>query len=234
MPINSSNKKAYKQLSKYYDKLTNSEITEFYKFFIGKARNKDILDMGCGIGSLLRNYSQTNNTYGADESKEMINVAKKKDKDSKYFIEDIRNLKMDKKFDIIICAYDTINHFKSLIEWEKVFKTAYNHIDQKGYFIFDFNTLEGFKNYSKCPVVKKINNDYLIMQVNREGNSCDWNIHFFENDKKNLFKHSRIIIKEFAFPKKDILNLINKYFVVKKIIDNKNRIYIKAKIKKET
>ena len=109
---------SYKQLAKYYDELINLRVFIIYKSIIGEIKNRRLLDLGCGTGTLLKYYSSKNETFGIDGSPEMIKIAKAKDKNTNYSVGDIKNFKINKKFNIIACAFDTINHLPALKNWE--------------------------------------------------------------------------------------------------------------------
>jgi len=221
---------SYKQLAKYYDELTNLNVLKFYKSIIGKIKNSCILDLGCGTGTLLKYYSSKNKTFGIDGSPEMIKIAKTKDKNTFYSVGDIKNLKINKKFNIITCAFDTINHLSALKDWEQLFETVTAHLSDDGVFIFDFNTIKGFANYSSHTIFKKIGSDYIIMRTKAERQICFWQIDSFIKKPSGLFKHKKFAIKERSYPNKLIIKKVKKYFSIINIINqDSNRIYIKAK-----
>ncbi|MFA6306678.1 MAG: class I SAM-dependent methyltransferase [Patescibacteria group bacterium] len=222
--------KSYKQLAEYYDELTNLRVFTVYKSIIGKTKGSRMLDLGCGTGNLLKYYSSKNETYGIDGSPEMIKIAEAKDKNTYYSVGDIRNFKNNKKFDLITCTFDVINHLPTLKDWERLFKMAAACLSAGGIFIFDFNTIEGFKNYGGRTIFKKIGRDYILMRVKAEGQICFWIIDGFIKKSSGLFKHKKFIIEERSYPNKLIIKKVKKYFSIIKIINlDNNRIYIKAK-----
>ena len=224
---------AYKHIASYYDKSTNLRVFKIYKSILGKINNFNILDLGCGTGTLLKHYSSNNETYGIDGSPEMIKIAKSKDKKSTYKIGDIRNFKINKKFDIICCTYDTINHLPSLKNWGKLFKNVSAQLSSKGLFIFDYNTVEGLKNCSGT-ILQKIGKNYVVRDVKNTNQACLWEFHNFVKKSSGLFEYKKSVIKEVSYPNKLIEKEIRKYFKIVDIVKNdKSRIYIKT-MKKAT
>ncbi len=222
---------SYKKLAEHYDDLTNLQVFEKYKSIIGEVKDLRILDLGCGTGTLLNYYSSKNDTHGIDKSEEMIKIAKKKDKKTIYSVGDIKNFKFSKKFDIIICSFDTINHLENLREWGSLFKSASANLNESGFFLFDFNTIKGFSD-GGCPIIfKKSDGNYFIMRTKVDGQICFWIIDLFIKKSEVLFEHEEIIIKERSYPNKLIIEKVKKYFPFIKIIKNKDssRMYIKAK-----
>lgn len=222
----------YDQLAQFYDKSISLSIFNTYKAIIGNVTDKYIFDLGCGTGTLLKHFSKNNHTFGVDISSEMIKVARKKGKKTEYFIQDIKNFNVDKNFDIIICAYDTINHLSGFNNWKKLFKNVFEKLHDNGIFVFDFNTIQGFEKYSNKIILKKIKNNFLFRQVKTEKNRCYWSFDIFVRKPKNLYKYQKIVIKEYSYSNKIIINELKKYFLVIHIIKEKNnRIFIKAKKK---
>lgn len=227
-----SSNKPYKQLAEYYDKLTNTNVLDVYKEIIGKQKGSRILDLGCGTGTLLSNFSRENETYGIDESVEMINIAKTKDQKSTYSIDDIKSFKTTHKFDIITCAFDTINHLSSIREWGQVFASVNACLNDAGIFIFDFNTIDGFDQYSRQTIYKNIDKNYFIMQTKVNGQICYWSIDGFIKEQAGLFRHTELFIKERSYPNALIMKNIEKYFSIVDVLKtDPKRIYIKAKKK---
>lgn len=222
---------AYEQIASYYDNSTNLKVFNTYLALIGNIKNKKILDLGCGTGTLLKHYARDNKTFGIDASPAMIKKAKTKDSRSTYKIGDIRNFKLKTEFNIITCTYDTINHLPTFNDWGLLFKNTASHLSRDGIFLFDFNTIQGLKN-NKGALLQEIGNDYIIRQVKIEKQSCLWIFHYFKKASNGSFKHKRSVIKERSFPQKEIEKKVRKYF---KIIEIKkcgdNRVYIKAKSK---
>lgn len=112
-------KKTYEIISDSWKNLRKSFW--FVKKFAKEIKNKKILDAGCGDCSQLIEFKE-NYLFGIDFSKKMIFEARKKCKDAKLVIGDIRNLPFkDKSFDIVICIA-TLHHIKERKERIKALK----------------------------------------------------------------------------------------------------------------
>ena len=113
--------KLYTEWAKEYDKETNLLIfleEKVSEEFIGKVKDKEVLDLGCGTGR----YSIPLAKRGAkvtavDFTKGMLEIARKKAKKEKLNIEfkqgDITKYNPDKKFDLIISML-VLDHIKDL------------------------------------------------------------------------------------------------------------------------
>ena len=118
-----------------------------------------ILDISCGTGSLLLHLSTKKiiDCIGFDLSFEMIKTAnqKIKDNDKHIFFYQGNMLKFHtkKKFDVIVCLYDSINYLQEFDLWRLLFMHVSDVLENNGLFVFDIcterNSLKFFNNYSE-------------------------------------------------------------------------------------
>jgi len=101
---------------------------------------KSILDLGCGTGRHAELFSYKGFiVLGVDRSKYMLNEAMNRKNNSLDFIEgDIRFLKLDKKFDVVTALFHVLSYQITNKDVESLIRTAYNHLNKDGLFIFDF------------------------------------------------------------------------------------------------
>lgn len=99
---------------------------------------KNSLDLACGTGILCevmhRNGIQA---AGMDFSEGMIEIAKKSNPDIEYEVADMITYRPDKKFDLVTCTGDALNHIIDLENVEQIFRNVYDYLSEGGYFIFD-------------------------------------------------------------------------------------------------
>lgn len=133
----------YKNFSKIYDKFMENcdydKWCELLEDIIVKEKDKTekILDLGCGTGEILKRISRKYKCSGLDISKEMIEEAKKKTNEVKFFLGDMRVFNTLEKYDVVFSFFDTINHLKSLEELLDTFNSVSNCLGEKGIYIFD-------------------------------------------------------------------------------------------------
>ena len=108
--------KLKEMLVKTYDATVNEYVThEFdnpsmekhYKKFMSLIpKHASILDVGCGPGQATKRFAdQGHDTTGIDLSKNMIEYARKKVPNAKFFVKDIEELKIGKKYNAIWAAF---------------------------------------------------------------------------------------------------------------------------------
>ena len=170
--------------------LENNEISYFLSII---KKKKNVLDIGCGDGKLLRNLKKKNNCncYGIDFSKNLIEIAKKKSKNINYYRVDMNKIKdqfkTNIKFDYII----TKRSIQNLTSWT----------DQKK-FINQLKFFSGPKTKillmeSSNDGLKKIN--YMRGKLNLKKIIKPWHNLYFEDAKikQTIFKSIKLVnIKE--------------------------------------
>jgi SAM-dependent methyltransferase len=121
--------------NKNYRLEVNYIIKLFKKFNIKKPK---ILELGCGSGKHLSFFLDKNYLItGVEVNKNMV---KHSEKSVKKFIinSDIKNLKLKKKFNVVLSLFNVIGYFHSEHSIRSFFKTASLHLKENGILIFDF------------------------------------------------------------------------------------------------
>ena len=160
----------YDKFSKHYDEVIGDrskeaeKIKKLIKEFNPKA--KTILELACGTGAILEYFTKEYTVSGLDLSKGMITVARREIPSGEFFHQDMTNFKLEKKFDVILCLFDSINHLLKFSDWQKVFKNSYKHLNDGGVLIFDINTeFKLQQSTGSQPWVKEFNKNVIIMDV---------------------------------------------------------------------
>ena len=137
------NQDPYKEIADNYDMLFRnrdeiSEIQRIVKKFHPKA--KSILELACGTGALLSPFSKTHQVSGLDVSNPMLSVARKRIPKGKFYHQDMTKFSLKKKFDVILCLFNSLNHLADFSELKNTFLSARKHLNTSGILIFDINT----------------------------------------------------------------------------------------------
>ena len=138
--------KPFEKLSKFYKKDWGIESTKYVVLVSNVINNynlkiNSILDVACGTGILAKELMNIGfKVSGIDISEDMINIAKENTKDNSFKVADMKDFKLNRKFDIITCAFDSINYITNNKDMEKTLSNIFNHLENNGFFIFDINT----------------------------------------------------------------------------------------------
>jgi len=136
----------FKNYSRYYNLLYKDKdyegeakyVMELIKKFA--PHTKSLLDLGCG--TCKHDHYFINNGFsvtGVELSTEMIGIAKKEicHKNLEIYQGDIRQIKLDKKFDSIVSLFHVISYQTTNEDIINTFKTVKSHLNPNGIFIFD-------------------------------------------------------------------------------------------------
>ena len=168
----------YKEFAKYYDKFYKNKNyvkeTEFLMNFINQ--DDKIIDIGCGTGihaSLLQQKGFK--IDGLDLNKEMLDIAKTR-VNSTLYLQNILDLNINKKYNVIISMFAVLNHLKDTQELEKALINLKNILTDEGKIIIDLHNPQNSGN--------KIDSyDNMIRTM-------EWNY-----DKKTKIEESKIIFE---------------------------------------
>lgn len=217
----------YDILSKFYDGMMGdrSKKAGLLGEYIKRAnpKTKNVLELACGTGAVLKHLSKKFEVSGLDLSKGMLDVAKKEVPKAKLYHQNMANFKMSEKFDAILCVFDSINHLLKFNDWKKLFLNVERHLNDGGVFIFDINIEKELGHISQPIQVYEFNNNFLILKISDAGkNIYKWNMKIFERQKNNQYLLHEENIKESSFSIKETAKALKSIFKSIKII-NANR-----------
>lgn len=217
----------YKKFSIFYDAVMGDqakavrEVRGLLKKFHPQCKN--VLELACGTGTILKGLKKEYAVEGLDLSPEMLKIARKKLPGILLHTANMTTFQLRKKFDAIICVYDSINHLTKFSDWKRVFTRAASHLRPGGVFIFDVNTPAKLKKLGAAPPwILEFNNNFLIMRVACDNNALShWDIKVFEAKGKSQFELHHEVILEKAFPHGKIADSLRRKFDQVKILDLK-------------
>ncbi len=139
-----TSKRPYEKFAKIYDSVMPDKFYEDYFGFVveilkkhGK-RPKETLELACGTGKLARLFLEKGYAIeGLDLSESMLDVARKKG--LKVHRGNMIVFELNKKYDLVLCVFDSLNYVQQQSELQKCFESVNKHLNQDGLFIFDMN-----------------------------------------------------------------------------------------------
>ena len=182
---------------------------------------KNVLELGCGTGSILKRLQDAYEVSGLDISRKMLSIARKKVPRSKLYRQDMVDFRIDGRFDVIICVFDSINHVKRFSDWKKVFAAARRHLSPGGCFIFDINTQWKLKRHiAEPPWVHRFGRNLLIIDVTAlPSGGSNWNVRVFEHLNGGRYALHEEDIVEVSFPLQQIVAALRAHYVKVRVID---------------
>ena len=143
---------AYGEFAKIYDDLINEDIN--YDNMVSRIIEicnehniecKDYLDVACGTGNVtVRLAKHFKDIYAVDLSEDMLREAFNKLKENrikgKIICQDMTEMQLNRKFDLITSVLDSTNSITDEDDLEKYFSSVKEHLKDDGIFIFDVNS----------------------------------------------------------------------------------------------
>ena len=226
--------KLYSKLAIVYHEMYQSIFDykkefQFYNKLLKKYKCKKILEIGCGSGNLAPFFLKSKYNYtGLDLFNEMLKIAREVEPKAKFIQGDMRNLKVNDKFDAIII---TGRSFTYLIKNEDVIKTlksTFRNLKKNGILIFDnFDANKIFSKFKKhfVQTAKYKNRAYKRVSKSswnlKTGWTWNWNATYYikENGKTKIIK-DKSILRAFNEDELKLFLKINKFKVLDVLKDD--------------
>lgn len=189
--------RAYNKIAEVYDRLIYEDIdyVAWSKFILDKygdinSEKDDYLDLGCGTGNLAINIAPFfHNTWCVDLSDEMLILAenkfRSKKKKAKFVRQDMKELNLNRKFNLITCSLDCINYLTEDGDLLKFFKCIRNHLKDQGLLVFDINSQYKLENVLGNNIYTYNEEDVVYIWENTlEENILEMNLTFFIKEGK--------------------------------------------------
>src|SRR5215471_2483290 len=175
----------YQKFGSFYDAVMGdrAESAAFVHRLIQKHKPdaKTLLELACGTGAVLKHLAKHYEVAGLDISPEMLSVARKKLPETPFYQASLATFEVARKFDVIICVFDSINHVLSFADWRRIFRRVAERLAEGGLFLFDINTQRKLQRLiQERPWVHPFEDNLLIMDVTDAGHGVsNWNIKVF-------------------------------------------------------
>ena len=99
---------------------------------------KTAMDLACGTGVLCEIlHGNGIEASGMDFSAGMIQIARERNSEISYDVADMITYRPERRFDLVTCTGDALNHIMALSDVEKIFRNVYDYLNPGGYFVFD-------------------------------------------------------------------------------------------------
>ena len=207
----------YKNFSKVYDKFM--EICN-YDEWVGllegyikeyNPEGKKVLDLGCGTGSTLVNFSEKYECSGLDLSEEMLKKAKikLKGKNVPLFLGDMREFDTGERYDIIFSFFDTVNHLTSTEDLMDLFNSVRNSLNKGGIYVFDVVDREFMDKMFANDVYADNRKDFAVIWehfYDEEENIDQIEATYFVKNKNRTFDRLTEYYEKRIFTENEIFN----------------------------
>jgi SAM-dependent methyltransferase len=216
---------SYEKFSRFYDLVMGdrSEAARYLAELIAhrKPDAKSVLEIACGTGSILGILSEEYEVTGVDRCKPMLAIARKRLPHVQFFRQEMTNFRLPRRFDVIICVFDSMNHLLRFTDWQRTFRRVARHLNNGGLFIFDVNPIGKLRRLAEGPAWQRwFDRDLVTIKVTGgQRAKFVWDVKIFEHEKSNRYGLIQERIYEVAFPMKRILSSVRVHFSTVNVLD---------------
>jgi hypothetical protein len=126
----------------------------------------------------------------------MLAIAGRKVPRARLVQADMSSFSLGRRFDVVICVFDSLNHLLTFDAWRSTFDAVHTHLADDGLFIFDVNTVGELRRLgAEPPWVHDFEDNVMIMDVAFcEDGLSRWDIQIFEHvgESQYLLHHEEI------------------------------------------
>jgi SAM-dependent methyltransferase len=217
----------YDLLAPHYDAVTGDAATEavFIRGIIERRHSQAVtlLDLACGTGSMTALLAGAYQVSGLDISPGMLAVARQKlPGPTLLYQADMTSFSLGARFDVIVCAYQGVNHLLTPSAWQSTFDRVCEHLNEGGLFVFDIATVSHLARMASVPhIAEEFSDNYLRITVRPVGETVfDWHIEVFELQPDGRYRLLTQTVKMRSFPLAYIRDALSARFAGIEIIDD--------------
>ena len=198
----------YDLLAKFYDRLMADPLLRSRQVMRCIERYhpaaSSLLELGCGTAAVLNGLSALDSLAGLDISPNMLDLARARLPGAEFIEGDISSFDLGRRFDVIVCTYDVLNHLTDC-----------------GLFIFDVNTVGHLdKETREQPQVHEFDGNLVVINVSAEERPIYlWGVRIFEHVADDQFRLHQSQFREFAVEIRHILGAMPADFTLLDLSD---------------
>lgn len=199
----------YNWFSKVYDELMDDSLYEkWFDYTATYLSNKStLLELGCGTGILgIKLKKNGYDLTGLDLSEDMLSIAHQKQVEANVTFplvqRDMQDLSDLPNYDGIACYSDALCYMENEEELLKVFKEAYTHLNDNGYFLFDVHSIKQIENFLTTSFHSETS-DIIFLWDSFEGeypHSVEHELTFLVEQENHLYERFEEVHKERTYP----------------------------------
>ena len=184
-----------------------------------------LLELACGTGSILARLATGAQLTGLDRSPEMLAMAAAKVPGAQLVEGDMSSFDLGRRFDVIVCVFDSVNHLLEVGSWASLFACVHAHLAEDGLFVLDVNTVgELHRLGDEPPWVYDFDGGTAVIDVSfalgPDGvGVTDWDIRIFERVTATRYELHHERIGELALPLERVRGLLTGWFELLEEVD---------------
>ena len=196
----------YAEFAGFYDQVMGDRTPDIERIrdYVGRylPSASSLLELGCGTGAVLAGLAADMSVTGIDRSPEMLAVAAGNVAPALLIEADITGFSLGRRFDVVICIFDTVNHLPRFESWLELFGRVHEHLADGGLFVFDVNTTGRLRRLWSGPAfAEDFGPNTVIMDVAPGGGDLSiWDVRVFERLSDGQYRLHHESIPELGVP----------------------------------
>jgi SAM-dependent methyltransferase len=143
---------SYSVIAPLYDRINGDQYAPYAAFLkevfsrISRIPVKEVLDLGCGTGSIAALLADDYDMVALDVSPDMLSIAMEKNagKNTLLLCQDMRNFELYGTVGAVVSTLDCVNYLVEDGDLDQCFALVHNYLDPDGLFLFDVNNPHKF------------------------------------------------------------------------------------------
>ncbi len=166
-----------------------------------KAGASTLLDVACGTGKHIENLNKYYEAEGLDLSEDLLNIAKERCPGNVFYLDNMINFNLDKKYDVITCLFSSIAYVKTQEHLYQTIQNMSHHLKPGGIIIIEpwfskknfWSNIITANHYDSDDLkitwmyTSKIENELSILEINYLIGTTEKVIYFKERHELGLF-----------------------------------------------
>jgi ubiquinone/menaquinone biosynthesis C-methylase UbiE len=164
----------YRDIAEVYDEMAaDPALQKFYQYWRKlllqaiserELKVRTIVDLMCGTGNSTIPWTRKQgwSVIGVDGSAAMLRHARKKSALVRWYLQDIRKLRLKERAQAATCHFDALNHILLPEQLQQVFHRVAEVLDPGGLFSFDISTEHWFRWLHEREKLYEIGKNYMM------------------------------------------------------------------------
>lgn len=207
---------SYSVIAPLYDRINGDQYTPYAAYLkevfarYADIPVKEVLDLGCGTGSIAALLAEDYDMVALDASPEMLSIAMEKNagKNTLLLCQDMRKFELYGTVQAAYSSFDCFNYLKSEKDLQKVFALVHNYVEPGGIFAFDVNTRYRLEQVYGSNAFTYEFEDGLLLWRNEQGeNCCQFVLDWFELQEDGSYERISETQTEYIHDRETLVRL---------------------------
>ncbi len=193
--------------SVYDDLLQDPEAYALWLEYIKRfTKGKRVLELASGSAVMAKILQDDGYEVIASDISKSMQEAAKRNYDGPYMLIDMTDIKLDERFDLVLCICDSMNYMGDEDILKRAIRCAYDVLDKGGVYIFDMHDVKRLEEFKEMYIEEGIVDD-IAYQWTIQSDAIDMTINehfaFYLQDKVVEEAHTQRV-----YPKDTVIRIL--------------------------